>query len=410
MFHWVTGLLALIVCARVVWPLHLPLVVRLLLCLLVIVFTQYHQVIRRWFGSMAAPDVPGPLLMVLGAGLGAALLAAMLALLLDAAGLIVWSFSRPWSKMLLTHHGLRAGLGALCVLLGIVAVWQAVKVPAVKRIELVLKRLPPELDGFRLVQITDLHASRLLERPWIQAVVDRTNALKPDAIVITGDFVDGSVLSRADDLAPLQQLHAPGGVYGVPGNHEYYSGYSPWMRELQQMGVQMLVNRHVVIAKEAGAHFQKHEGAVSAEGHESVQGGAGMSMRARAYGPALVIAGVPDTTAYQSGPVPPSAGLALQGAPAGAPVVMLSHRPQLALDHAAMGNIDLQLSGHTHGGQVLGMHWVVQRFNEGFVSGLYQVQDMQLYVSNGTGLWAGFPLRLGRPSEITEFTLRAAKR
>ena len=254
-------------------------------------------------------------------------------------------------------------------------VWQSIRVPDIKSIEITLAHLPQEMDGLRIVQLTDLHASRLLQAPWMQAVVDKTNALQPDLILITGDLVDGSPQARANDVQPLQQLRARYGVFAIAGNHEYYVDYVRWLPVFEQLGLQMLLNRHVLVTHNGGQ---------------------------------LVVAGITDKAAAPLRLPLPDVATALRDAPEHAPVILLSHRPIGAVANARQG-VDLQLSGHTHGGQILGPHLIAKWANEGFVSGLYAVAGMQLYVSNGTGLWNGFPVRLGRPSEITEIVLRAPK-
>jgi predicted MPP superfamily phosphohydrolase len=266
------------------------------------------------------------------------------------------------------------GLTAAALGLSAIGVWQAVRVPDVRAVDIALERLPAELDGLRLVHLSDLHASRLLQEPWQREVVNRTNALNPDLIVISGDLVDGSPANRAADVAPWRGFKARLGVLAAPGNHEYYSDYTAWMAAFSELGLRMLSNRHVVI-------------------HEK--------------GRALVVAGTTDRNAARFGLPTPDIEAALAGAPKDAVTLLLAHQPREAPQNAEAG-VDLQLSGHTHGGQIVGLHLIVQQSNAGFVSGLYRVGAMQLYVSNGTGLWNGFPVRLGRPSEITLITLRSA--
>lgn len=157
------------------------------------------------------------------------------------------------------------------------------------------------------------------------------------------------------------------------GNHEYYTDYARWVAIFRELDLPVLENAHVSIARQ---------------------------------GQAVTVAGVTDRQARTFAQALPDLKTALAGAADGTPVILLSHRPDNARDSAAAG-VDLQLSGHTHGGQVLGLQFVPWYFNHGFVSGLYAVGAMQLYVSNGTGLWNGFALRIGRPSEITEIVLRA---
>ncbi|QYJ24337.1 metallophosphoesterase [Achromobacter sp. ES-001] len=376
MFHVFTGLISLYVIWRFVLPLSLSRPAKGVLSLLLLGVAEHHLVTRNFFGSMASPEVPATLLMALGWAFGALLLLAMLLLLRDVVGVVVYVFSRKRGRGLLAAHGWAQGAAVAAALLSVIGVWQAVRVPDVKTLEIALPKLPPELDGFRLVQLTDLHASRLLEAPWMDAVVKKTNALYPDLIVITGDLVDGTTDARAADVLPLQALRAPQGVYAIPGNHEYYAEYQRWLPAFEKLGLRLLLNDHVTLTPN---------------------------------GQRLVLAGVTDKMAAAYDQPVPDVARALQGVPKTDPVILLSHRPPGAALNAQAG-AGLQLSGHTHGGQILGPHLLTQLANEGYVSGLYQVNGMQLYVSNGTGLWPGFPIRLGRPSEITQIVLRAPAR
>ncbi|MBQ4133577.1 MAG: metallophosphoesterase, partial [Desulfovibrionaceae bacterium] len=263
-------------------------------------------------------------------------------------------------------------IGLASLFLSGIGVWQAVKVPDVRRVEIYLSRLPEELDGLRIALLADVHASSLLEREWVEQVVSKTNGLKPDLIVISGDIVDGLVKDRQEDVAPLARLSAPLGVYAVNGNHEYYSDYIGWMNKFPELNLKMLLNAHTVISRD---------------------------------GAKLVLAGITDRAAERFSLPGPDLNLALADAPAEAPVILLEHQPSGAVRNSEAG-VDLQLSGHTHGGQFVGLRILSQWVNKGFISGLYQVGSMQLYVSNGTGLWSGLPVRVGVPSEITEITLR----
>lgn len=373
MFHLITAIIALYVIWRFVRPLSVGRAGKIGLGVLLLLIAEHHLVTRTFFGSMASPEVPGQVLVVLGWAFASLILLALLLLIRDLVGIVVWALRGRTGRVLLGGSRLGIALGLISTGLSAVGVWQAIRVPDVKTMEIVLPRLPAELDGLRIVQLTDLHASRLLQAPWLQAVVDKTNALKPDLILITGDLVDGSPRARVDDVQPLKDLRARYGVFAIPGNHEYYVDYVHWLPAFEHLGLHMLLNEHVLIT---------HNGRD------------------------LVLAGVTDKAAQPFKLPEPDIIKALKGAPAGDPVILLSHRPGGALLNAGQG-VDLQLSGHTHGGQILGPHLIAKWANEGFVSGLYAVAGMQLYVSNGTGLWNGFPVRLGRPSEITEIVLRA---
>jgi predicted MPP superfamily phosphohydrolase len=205
-------------------------------------------------------------------------------------------------------------------------------------------------------------------------VVDRVNALSPDIIVFTGDTVDGLPERRAGSIAPLKDLRARYGVFGCAGNHEYYGNFAAWMRAFPTLGITMLLNGHVVL---------------------------------KIRGRELVVAGLTDMVAERFALPGPDLKRALAGAPEGAVRILLDHRPGNAPVNAAMG-VDLQLSGHTHGGQILGVNLLVAQFNQGYLYGLYQIDKMSLYVSSGAGLWNGFPVRLGVPSEIVRLVLRSA--
>ncbi len=370
----VTGAIWLFVVWRFVWPLPYGLGLRVLLALVLLAFAEYHWVTSNYFGSLASPELPQGVLIFLAWGFGTVLLLALLALLRDVAGLLLWWPWRGAGRALLNGQGVNQLVGVAAVFLAAYGVWQGVRVPDVKTIAIHVPGLPQSFDGYRLVQLTDTHASRLLPRYWQAAVVERSNRLHPDLIVITGDLSDGSTAARAADVAPLRDLSAPDGVIAIPGNHEYYANYQDWMQLYQELGLQVLENSHVVIDKDSDQ---------------------------------LAIAGVTDRQAGSFGLPLPDLQAALDGIPANAPVILLDHRPENARSSARQG-VALQLSGHTHGGQILGPHLLTKLANGGFVSGFYQLGAMTLYVSNGTGLWNGLALRLGRPAEITEIILRAA--
>ncbi|MEL7629413.1 metallophosphoesterase [Pectobacterium aroidearum] len=373
-FHIITGLIALYVIWRLIWRLRVSMPVKRILAVLALLASQHHLITRTFFGTMASPEVPAFVLMLLGWAFGALLIAAFLLLAIDLLGVASRFLFRPAGNVLLNNMALRGGIAVVAMGLAAIGMWEAVRVPEVRTVEVKLKQLPPELDGFRLVQLTDLHASRLLQRPWIATVVAQTNALKPDLTVITGDLADGTVSARHEDMEPLRNLTAPHGVFAIVGNHEYYVEYTQWVQRLNALGLRLLLNEHVSIGRDNAT---------------------------------FVLAGITDRTAADFQQPLPDTGAALNGVSPNSAVVLLSHRPTGAKENARAG-ADLQLSGHTHGGQVLGMHWVTQLANEGYVSGSYDVDGMHLYVSNGAGLWNGFPIRLGKRAEITQFILRSS--
>lgn len=368
-----TSTLWLYTAARFVALLPLSLGLRVAIALAFLLVAEYHTILNFAFGSFAAVELPRGVLIVIAWLFGTFFLLALLLIVRDLAGTLVFLFARNAGRFWFTAPGVTLGVAAIAAILGAYGVWQGVKVPAVKTIAVTPTQLPPAFDGYRIVQLTDLHANGLLPASWVEAVVQKANALEPDLIVITGDLQDGLPDARAKDVRPLERLRARDGVLSIPGNHEYYTDYRRWMAIFQTLGLHMLVNQHVLIRR----------------GDE-----------------ALAIAGITDRQAGSFGQPVPDLKAALAGIPAGVPTVLLSHRPGNARTSAAAG-VALQLSGHTHGGQMPGLHLVADHFNNGFVSGLYWAGAMPLYVSNGTGLWNGFALRIGRPSEITEIVLHA---
>lgn len=362
----------LIVLARWLWPLPLPLWAKVSAGVLMLAASQFHLWSRISSGSVFAPEFPRFVVILFNWAFGALLLLAVFQLALDLGTLITMLVRQ---EIVREPAGLRYATAALAALVAAAGVANALRVPPVRDVTVAIHDLPASFDGYRIVQLTDLHVSRLFTAAWAKAVVDRANAADADLIVVTGDFIDGSVEMRRTDVEPLRLLRAPDGVYAIPGNHEYFFNYRAWMRHLTGMGFRMLPNAHAVINR-SGAR--------------------------------LVIAGVTDLSAPSVGEVGPDLDLALKGAPVEAPIVLLDHQPRKARTAAARG-VALQLSGHTHGGMIVGLDRLVARGNAGFVSGRYKVGGMTLYVSNGTGLWPGFALRLGVPSEITRITLRRAK-
>jgi len=242
----------------------------------------------------------------------------------------------------------------------------------VRVVDVPITGLPPDLEGFRIAQLSDLHVGPTLKRDFVERVVDTTNGLAPDLIALTGDVADGFPPALRHEVAPLAGLVAPHGKYFVTGNHEYYWDAAGWVRELQGLGFSALVNGHRVIQRGTGR---------------------------------IVLAGVTD---FSSGGLPghtsdPAAAVA--GAPESDVRVLLAHQPKSAFAARAAG-YDLQLSGHTHGGQYFPFNLLVRLFQP-FVAGLHRLEAMWLYVSRGTGYW-GPPLRLGAPAEITLIQLTRA--
>ena len=261
---------------------------------------------------------------------------------------------------------------ALSLSVGIYGVYEAQRQPRIVEREAAFAELPPEFDGYRIIHLSDLHISASRKAPWTAELVRCIAELEPDMILMTGDFIDGTVEARRADVEPLAGLRARDGVFGVLGNHEYYFGWSEWTARLEELGVDILFNENRIIRRGDAA---------------------------------IALAGLPDGYSARYGGGAPDARKALEGAPEGAFVILMDHRPGDARANAAAG-AQLQFSGHTHGGMVLGLARVIAEYNGGFVNGWYDVDGMKLFVSPGTGIWNGFLTRLGVPSELTVLTLR----
>jgi predicted MPP superfamily phosphohydrolase len=264
------------------------------------------------------------------------------------------------------------GLAAVMTLIGL----RLARRPRVVRVDVPIADLPAAFAGFSIAQISDLHVGPTIKRRFVEHIVARVNALGADVIAVTGDLVDGTVEALAAHTAPLSALAAPLGVYFVTGNHEYYSDERAWSKEIARLGLRVLKNEHVILNR----------------------GGA-----------RLLLAGVTDYGAHHFDPAERSdPDAALIGAPVGAsPRILLAHQPSSARDAAAAG-FDLQISGHTHGGQFWPWTFFVRYFQP-FTAGLERLGDLWVYVSRGTGYW-GPPNRFGSPSEITLLRLVPAAR
>lgn len=251
--------------------------------------------------------------------------------------------------------------------------------PEIKPYEFTIERLDPRLDGMRLVVMSDIHVSSPTDVNLIYKMVHKVNSLEPDMILLPGDLMDGSVEQRRPITNLLFELNAKYGTFISSGNHEYYSGYQEWRDYFEKGGFISLDNKVVELLDNQGK-------------------------------PLMNLGGITDPRAARFNlPMPDPQGV-IKALDPQAPSIILSHRPQYAPDFAASKQVDLVVSGHTHGGLVVGLDRLVANANGGFVSGLYQLGNTKLVVCNGTMLWMGMPLRLGVPSQILLITLRSAER
>jgi predicted MPP superfamily phosphohydrolase len=274
--------------------------------------------------------------------------------LLDAASLVAaW---RPALRRLRAPLALLSALG-----LSSLALTQVLRAPRLERHLVSIASWPPSLSGYRVVQLSDLHVGAMLGASFVDDLVGRTNALHPDLVVLTGDLVDGAARDLAVELEPLRRLRARDGVYVVLGNHEYLSGADEWAEAFSRLGLHVLRNQGTVIRD------------------------------------AIELIGLDDAVTGPDGHPAADLDRAFASHVAGRPSLLLAHEPQTAAQAIARG-ASLQLSGHTHGGQIFPMH-LLAWLDQGYLAGLYRVGSGWLYVNRGAGFW-GPPMRMGAPAEI----------
>ncbi len=311
-------------------------------------------------------------------GLGSSLF--VLALLREVALLIAQGLHGIWPSVLpaVPLESLRIDTAPLVPVLGLLAtLWgfsNARRTAAVVRVNVPMANLPAALQGFLIAQISDIHLGPTIKGPYLERIVARVNSLNANLVAITGDLVDGSVAELGGDVLPLAGLTSTHGSFFVTGNHEYYSGAHDWIDTLRGLGIRVLMNEHVLIRHHLDT--QNPEQAV------------------------MVVAGVTDFSAHHFDETHRSdPAQAMAGAPDNAVFkLLLAHQPRSA-EAAMQAGFDLQLSGHTHGGQFWPWNHFV-KFQQPFTAGLHRLQSLWVYTSRGTGYW-GPPKRFGAPSEIT---------
>ncbi|NKY53793.1 metallophosphoesterase [Nocardia vermiculata] len=298
--------------------------------------------------------------------------------------LFSWSVIGTIARLVLAFVGVADPVRSRSVAIAVVLVtvvlliWgnrEAMRIPRVKQVEVTLPRLGQGLDGTRVVAVTDTHFGPIDRTKWSLGVAAAVNELRPDIVAHVGDIADGPVAKRRGQAVPLATMDAGLAKVYVTGNHEYLGEAQGWLDYMDSIGWKTLHNDHIVVER---------------------------------GGDRLVLAGVDDATAKSAGLSGHGANFedAMTGVDPELPVLMLAHQPKQVAESAAAG-VDLQIAGHTHGGQIWPFNFLV-RLDQPTVHGLSRHGDRtQLYTSRGSGFW-GPPFRIFAPSEITVITLRSA--
>jgi predicted MPP superfamily phosphohydrolase len=317
--------------------------------------------------------VHAPLAWVVYTWLGFALYLFLLAALTDVGrgfAALVGALPEDPERRSLLARVVAVGIGMISGIVGLGGMLNVASGFRVRRVRVPLTRLPRSASGYSIVQISDLHVGPTIGLEYVESVVRETNRLAADMVVITGDLVDGTVEQLRTLVEPLRDLQARDGIYFVTGNHEYYSGADAWIAHLRRLGIRVLRNERVPV-----------------------------------HG-AFELAGVDDASAHRMLPHHgQDVSKALAGRDESRPVVLLAHQPK-ALEEALRWKVDLQLSGHVHGGQMVPFNWIA-RLDQPLIAGLRLVQDTWIYVSSGTGYW-GPPMRVGSGAELTRIELVGA--
>jgi predicted MPP superfamily phosphohydrolase len=279
------------------------------------------------------------------------------------------------SRRVFLARGLAATAGLVAVGTAGTGAYFANSAPVVRRVPVTLAGLAPALDGLRIVSFSDAHLSSTYGGRRFERLVELVNEQRPDVVAIVGDLVDGGVAELREDAAPLADLVSEQGVFFVTGNHEYFVDTDDWLRHLPTLGIEVLRNERVPIVR-GTASFD--------------------------------LAGIDDRTAASSGVPGHGADLdaALDGRDESNPVVLLAHQPVM-VEQARVAGVDLQISGHTHGGQLWPFDALI-RLDQPAVEGLSRHGDTQLYVTSGAGYW-GPPMRIGARPEVTVVELRSPR-
>lgn len=371
-----------IVVLAFVWPLNFSRRTKVVLSLLVCLMPCKSYISLFVGGTPFDPEIPYNLTFLTDLGRSALIFLALLVIIRSILNgltkLIKWS----WQTSLIPAQSPFYALLVFILAFGLAAYGTSCGygTPELKKYQITMDKLDPRLDGMKIIHLADIHVSAPTDVKMIYNMVNRINALEPDLVLIPGDIIDGDVKDRKPITDLLFDLKAKYGVFIGTGNHEYYSGYTQWRKYFEDGGFVSLDNKVMALTDDKGKTL-------------------------------LNLGGITDPGASRFNmPMPDIKGVTT-AIDASAPSIVLSHRPEPAHELAASTKVDLVLSGHTHGGLVIGLDHIVAKANGGFVSGLYDlVNNTKLIVSNGTMIWMGFPLRIGVPSQIIEITLHSKQR
>lgn len=277
----------------------------------------------------------------------------------------------------LPAYGFSSGfvVSVLCLSFAVMCygAWRALKIPSFIHNDLYVLGLPQELEGMKIVHLSDLHIGSTFDGRWLAKMIGKINAEGADIVCVTGDLVDAVPKKIEKDVVHLKNLTAPLGVHICLGNHEYFCGAAPWVEKWRDWGLNVYVNENA---------------------------------RLEYRGYPFFIAGSADFEGNKfPGLLTPDMHKTLQGIKKEDFTLLLQHQPKKAKENAALG-VNVQLSGHTHGGQYFFLFPIVYVLNHGYRSGFYQVDGLSLYVSPGSGLWGYVPLRFGTNSEVLVHTLK----
>ncbi len=357
-----------------VLPLGIGFFQELLLCALLLIISSKFFFYKHFGGSHFSPILPENILKVVEAIYASLYISFLFFIFRDLIQLLYtlinfvtgFQFYIPFST---NKQGFI--IIAISIVLAIRGGIKARQVPEVFTKELFIEDLPEQLEGFTIIQLSDLHVGSMQGAQWLEEIVKKVNAEEVDAVVLTGDINDGSP-AFAPQMLALQSLKSKFGTYGVVGNHEYVINCFAWVEIYKSLGVDMLSDEHRVLEIE---------------------------------GENIILGGMDDIAAPRFGYKKPSVEKTFENAPEGLRI-LLAHNPSHAKKNSKFA--DIQLSGHTHGGMLNFMKPGFLLMPGGYVMGLYQVNNMQLFISAGAGQWTASTCRIGVPNEINKLILRKA--